>query len=1835
MITCPNKSSQEWQNLVKEFGEIKAMYLFTLNNEVIPTVTEANEILNSEQRFIPTKKESETKERFIERMNSRIENGMYKERSGELVPITNTYNPETWWVEKIEKLVDFKTGVRKENLFTFDKVNKKLQSLVSKYSEEGYSFRRVNTYIPPVTTVRANPAPNNRAIWKIEVTKSLLGGKIQEAIINELDSDEANSDIEEKISDFFDNVENKDNVTIISELNRLEVSNEIKKLNDFLLSKLSLNPSLRIVISEEVNEKGFADYNVVNNTITIYRNNFIGKRANFETLAITFAHELLHSFTYRALINNSTSEEKEFYTVVKRLYNIAKKNTKFKNHIAYASKDSHGNVMNEATKLAEFLSYVFTLKDLQNELRPMKLNTWNRFIVAIKKFFGIKDITYDYVLNETISFINNGFEDIEVDTKKIKKLFKLQRSLEDDLYLQKEQPTHLKIWERLNNFANDFTVDRANNSYIHTKTNQKFVSNTEKMNSMKVTNAQLSDDPAVRAKQLAWRKKQIDIAEVINVTVSSNLSKVAAKVAESNGLGQDESVVKYISHLLNKFKKPNVTILTNVLVADVNLLLADTIDMVVIDEQNKVHIFKFETRQYGFKDWETVTNYGGTIPYSDRQRASYRLSAQVDYFERVTGKGPVTASVIMLHTPVVNNVITSIKLDVTNPKFPTGIDSLPYNSSVNSMYKDAEIKIGRTNDDIFSEDKIDVDTYDAIAEEEKERLKTHASTSKQLTKREEIVNQSIEALIYKKQLIARRGKSYEIEKMDQMIEGLLAEKDTEKALIKILEFANREAERIWNEYQRYTKNDKEIPLNILYSWRDSVSAFDAIMNDEDGLESLLSREHGFKGGPKYRQTLRNTMNMISSIKGLYESLGMDRLVDFLAPNYNKLYAELKRNKQKEYRRKKFKGEIPTGLTEAEYVDKALDERAEDLDIRTKNLIRAELKKASRDIGVLTRWIDNLLDSTDPVTAAMVKGFAFADENSRIEALEKRDEFVLMVRKLEADFKKRNGRPPKSNEELYDFMLEKDDEGNLTGHYITHYKSEMITEYRQIIAVAKEFETAEQRKAYIKGWLNENNPLSTASFREVYLKFLEDEVNKENAILSEKAHRHILDNSYLKNKLSVNQMMENNMLTEEEGSLISNWLSENTWVHRVPIRKWLNPQWSQLEKIVKDKNDVRGEVYNFIINTRNQADKFIPFAFRLDTRLPGIIKQNHERIKSGQSITQMTINSFKDDFTFRVDDTHRYQELTDESGNAKYFLPVHFTGRVTKDVKVITPEGVTETKTIFDPEEQSFDIAGIYYKYWTMANDYNHKSEILPKMELAKFMIEKRHAIKRDFKGNIIERTSSTVSGKLRKGSSVIINKTQLADQVHDWFLMCVYGQTESDAGKLGNLDLGKFIQFLNKYTAINLLGVNFIAGTANLVLGETLQKIDVIAKEYVDHKSWFKADKWYLSHLRGTLGDIGARSPKNISTKLYEWMGVMDDYGKVDMDRKTRFAQLMNSDTLFFTSHVGEHYMQNRFGLAMLDNMRAYDDNGQDIGSILDMVQLDDKGKLTFDSRMNREKSKWTDKDMLIFKQKTRGILTRLHGEYSQLGKVAIERMAIGRMAYMFRKFIVPGFRRRWSREQYYERIGQFAEGNYITTGKFLGDIGGLIFGKTEENSEYSFLQRLISNLQSFKMSMLSEEWASLSDHEKANIVRTISEVGFLIIAIIIANIAMRFRGDADDPDEERFWSFLSYQAYRLQNELLFFTPKLDSAMSILRSPAASISVIENIIKLTGQIFHPLEVYKTGTWKGRPKILKTLMNMTPVERQFYRLRDVSDQVTWVQNAAFGDGGSGKMSAPAQ
>ncbi len=198
--------------------------------------------------------------------------------------------------------------------------------------------------------------------------------------------------------------------------------------------------------------------------------------------------------------------------------------------------------------------------------------------------------------------------------------------------------------------------------------------------------------------------------------------------------------------------------------------------------------------------------------------------------------------------------------------------------------------------------------------------------------------------------------------------------------------------------------------------------------------------------------------------------------------------------------------------------------------------------------------------------------------------------------------------------------------------------------------------------------------------------------------------------------------------------------------------------------------------------------------------------------------------------------------------------------------------------------------------------------------------------------------------------------------------------------------------------------------------------------------------------------------------------------------------------------------------------------------------------------------------------------------------------------------------RRRWDTEKVNEALGEFTEGSYITTGKFV--------------------RNLFKDFRTSRFAVLQENWKDMTRMERANIHRTLTEVVFLISAIIMGGVFNAFRGEGDDDEENGFlgfgerpegeqwmWSFMAYQAVRLKTELLFFVQPME-AMRILRSPAATMSVFENTYKLMQQVFTPFDRYEQGSWKGKPKISKTLNNFVPGLRQIYRLKYVEDQISW-------------------
>ena len=1122
-------------------------------------------------------------------------------------------------------------------------------------------------------------------------------------------------------------------------------------------------------------------------------------------------------------------------------------------------------------------------------------------------------------------------------------------------------------------------------------------------------------------------------------------------------------------------------------------------------------------------------------------------------------------------------------------------------------------------------------------------LKSFFEKGREISKLEELNRKAIKTIVQKLKALKRSGKTKETLNRQQRTINRVYNSLTK--LRGAVTFVKESSNLIGVEYEAFRKNEQralegkfKFTIRNLARMREAIEAFDLLEEYREMFhleKGLVPTKANWKA---FYETLDNAIAQKNIMKAAYEYRGMDLLIDFLEPHFNGLYKTFERDAENQYN--KLSKAEQAEISMEDYIKREAKGNYSTIKERTKTLLRFELKKASKDINVLTRHLDNMLDTRDVIASAMIEKITITDYEARKGSIEVSTLINEVLQKLEKSFPQG---PLTDLRKSYDFMLEKKD-GEYTQHYITPSLSSFQQTWFDLLEETKNLEE-EERDAIRQEWKDQNAPLDKEAFINAKNEFVQSLVDSGDMTDEEADTYSVAESIYLKRgkiREVLVDLQNNNRLNPNAAELISSWVLENTWDYRDPARIWRNPQWEHLVSLaggdlelsiplqreqVKENvtKDPRISFYNLIVRLSEEANRNVSFNFRIGSRLPGMEKDISERIKEGQSRSEIFNASLAREFTLRQDETERgNKEITDAEGNPKYFLPVHFTSQVKL-------------------ENQSWDIPTLYNEFWKMANDHALKNEILPEMEMTKFFIDQRGAVgERDRSGKAKKRFYGPIKDFINKPKG----KTLIGDQFNDWMLMNVYGKAEKDEGsfkirkgKLSDkekqeraelldkpnltteeksrlkklsrkgvdveMDWAKLSDFVNKYTALNLLGLNFTQGTANVILGETLQLAEAIAGEYINLKSYNKANKVYFQHLPNMLADIGARRPKNVMSLLIERFNVLHEYDSISFRKSTRFRQLMTSNTLFFMQEAGEHFMQSRFLLAFLDDKRALDKNGNDIGSMLDNYVVVD-GRLKLKDNVDIEKSEWDSEQQELFGIKVRGVLSRLHGEYSDLGRVAIQRMALGRMAYMFRKFVVPGFKRRWQKSGYTQRLDDVVEGSYLSFGRFFG--------------------KFVKDVYTFQFHLISEDWRMLTKHEKANIHRTIVELNFLLVAIILGNVALTMRGESDDDKEDQWWSFAAYQMLRLRAELLFFTPKLDESMSILRSPMASMSVLENSVKLIGQLFDPISSgtfqfsrYEQGAWKGKPKIQRTLIQMTPGMKQMYRMRDISNQTSWFMN----------------
>jgi hypothetical protein len=211
-----------------------------------------------------------------------------------------------------------------------------------------------------------------------------------------------------------------------------------------------------------------------------------------------------------------------------------------------------------------------------------------------------------------------------------------------------------------------------------------------------------------------------------------------------------------------------------------------------------------------------------------------------------------------------------------------------------------------------------------------------------------------------------------------------------------------------------------------------------------------------------------------------------------------------------------------------------------------------------------------------------------------------------------------------------------------------------------------------------------------------------------------------------------------------------------------------------------------------------------------------------------------------------------------------------------------------------------------------------------------------------------------------------------------------------------------------------------------------------------------------------------------------------------------------------------------------------------------------------------------------------------MHGIYNKADRSAIQRLGLGRMAIMFRKWIKPSLNRRFSKATYNYDLQAWTEGYYVTSGKFMLQ-----------------LARDLRNLQ-FN---LGAHWSELTKTEKANIIRAITEVShFLVLTAVIGLIEW-----SDDDDRPWLISMLEYQARRLKTELGSMIPgrsMVKEGLKILKSPAAGINTLEHILDLT-KLLNPwnyMDELQSGRYEGHSTAYKTFFEspIVPMNKTIYK-----------------------------
>lgn len=659
-----------------------------------------------------------------------------------------------------------------------------------------------------------------------------------------------------------------------------------------------------------------------------------------------------------------------------------------------------------------------------------------------------------------------------------------------------------------------------------------------------------------------------------------------------------------------------------------------------------------------------------------------------------------------------------------------------------------------------------------------------------------------------------------------------------------------------------------------------------------------------------------------------------------------------------------------------------------------------------------------------------------------------------------------------------------------------------------------------------------------------------------------------------------------------------WVEENTSADEtgatIPHSKWKNdlsnltPEEKEalnlFRKITRDTEKQTFRI-NSLIKTTAYGGVFY--------KVPSVTKSQLERSLEGESIGALK-DTWKNFTKVRVDDIGFDERYTAPDGTTIENIKVNFRGKI-------------------KPSEQSHDLFTVYRLEAKNGINYqekhNEEQTLTTILEVAK---NKDYFQTTGFGKNLLGKYLKYNPELTMRGENSNTYKRLkglMSGQIYD--IMHVY------AGSLGSTDVNKLIGTMNGWTASVGMTLNEVTAAANVLNGKAQFFLETVAGNYITRNSLAKAEKVYFSHMKSIFEDLSNPVKTSFVNQLTD---LYDTYGLVSVSAKQAFIKnnlakaTLNFGSLQFMQESGEHWLQSTLTMAILEEIKVMNADGEFIdkkgnvvekdkaASLLDMHVMNKNGKLEvsplvkYTTRSMGVEYDKGGKEMInsLVKKKIFDTL----GNYDSNMQPEAMRHWYGKLFLMYRKYLVPlgvtryrGFAHIFTDKEdladhqtfYNEALQEYEEGYYTGLARFF--IGTILPAAKELN---------------FKI--LSADWQNLSDYEKANIRK--GAVEFVIMFAILPALTMLIAGSLEDDDEEdkKFRWFLLLQTRRLQSELSAYVNPIEQ-YRILNNPIPSLRIVQNATSLVYRLINPRligEKYVQGKRKGQFKIQKNFERLLPI-----------------------------------